>query len=990
MKRNHTGRSLLALLMALAMCLPLLPGMLPAAAADSEPCTQHVRTTQVRTEPTCVDYGYYIGVCAICGTPLDNGGSIDPLGHDFQEMITREPTCTEEGWAVETCTRCGAGKDNGHAIPALGHSWTEWSVVNPATCTDEGLQVRNCTRCGIRETQPIPATGHSPVVIPGVPATCTTGGKTEGSQCSVCGAILNAQADLPPTGHTAVVIPAVPATCTEGGKTEGSQCSVCGTILNAQADTPALGHDYEATEYKEATASEDGYIKFVCTRCWDSYTEIIPRIPHEHNFVPAAGMPATCTEPGINSYACTICGESYSEPTPALGHIPTAVPGKMPTCTEPGLTEGSVCSRCGAVLAAQTEIPATGHNWGEWIVIKEATDTTDGQAMRTCKNNTTHAEYYTIPATGKEVATGTLIVTKIAGDTNQPLAGAHLQLEGPDLVDQWVSTSEPHTVTGLTINEQYTLVETEAPEGYKKAERISFRVTDANPISMTMVDEKDEEDTEKHASLTLTWMYDCEFYNNPYPSDQDTFDGEDSVYAFGTWVNNGNVPLSVCAFAKIEGVYNYTYFYMGDFNPGESDTIGCWGRMPIRDIIIPGTETEELLGTVTVSWYVAGYDPDTYVNRDNPGPELCRSETITRTWKVRRPEEGPTTWQIPEESKLAVSLEQGGKLNSQADPSGYQLDEKWDTTITIQNIGPIDVDDITLRVDFVASEERQTQFWIPLLGGATYGSSWFEVPVGYLYGRIAAGKEMGLWGWSPFGTFTADDVARGYVYAIASVRWTDPDSGKEKTASSAPLYLPVISKTGLLVKKGIEHGPENGEYFREGEAIPWTLTVANNSNEPITNVTVTDQGVVVGTFAEIKPGETLPCSVPPHTVTEYEAKVVGTVTNMASATGTDLQGAVHTWPSNPCSVPTNQFSPTPLPKPDEKEKGKDGGDGTEDPLPPGTPETPETPGTPGGGEDPLGPEYGVTVGATIYKITAHGPKNYEYYELGEPVDYTRT
>ena len=100
------------------------------------------------------------------------------------------------------------------------------------------------------------------------------------------------QADLPPTGHTAVVIPAVPATCTEGGKTEGSQCSVCGAILNAQADTPALGHDYEATEYKEATASEDGYIKFVCTRCWDSYTEIISKIPHEHAYVVTAETPA--------------------------------------------------------------------------------------------------------------------------------------------------------------------------------------------------------------------------------------------------------------------------------------------------------------------------------------------------------------------------------------------------------------------------------------------------------------------------------------------------------------------------------------------------------------------------------------------------------------------------------------------------------------------------------------------------------------------------
>lgn len=34
-----------------------------------------------------------------------------------------------------------------------------------------------------------------------------------------------------------------------------------------------------------------------------------------------------------------------------------------PTCTKPGLTEGSHCSVCGEVITAQTEIPATGHHY---------------------------------------------------------------------------------------------------------------------------------------------------------------------------------------------------------------------------------------------------------------------------------------------------------------------------------------------------------------------------------------------------------------------------------------------------------------------------------------------------------------------------------------------------------------------------------------------------------------------------------------------------
>jgi len=46
-----------------------------------------------------------------------------------------------------------------------------------------------------------------------------------------------------------------------------------------------------------------------------------------------------------------------------VGHIPQKVEGKAPTCTETGLTDGSVCANpdCGKVLEEQKEIPATGH-----------------------------------------------------------------------------------------------------------------------------------------------------------------------------------------------------------------------------------------------------------------------------------------------------------------------------------------------------------------------------------------------------------------------------------------------------------------------------------------------------------------------------------------------------------------------------------------------------------------------------------------------------
>ena len=40
---------------------------------------------------------------------------------------------------------------------------------------------------------------------------------------------------------------------------------------------------------------------------------------------------------------------------------------KTPTCTEPGLTEGSHCAVCGKVLVEQKEVEALGHDWSDWV-----------------------------------------------------------------------------------------------------------------------------------------------------------------------------------------------------------------------------------------------------------------------------------------------------------------------------------------------------------------------------------------------------------------------------------------------------------------------------------------------------------------------------------------------------------------------------------------------------------------------------------------------
>ena len=65
-------------------------------------------------------------------------------------------------------------------------------------------------------------------------------------------------------------------------------------------------------------------------------------------------------------------------------HIVQTDPAKAPTCTESGLTEGSHCERCGAVLRKQETVSATGHAFGQWELVKEPTAEQTGMEQRTC------------------------------------------------------------------------------------------------------------------------------------------------------------------------------------------------------------------------------------------------------------------------------------------------------------------------------------------------------------------------------------------------------------------------------------------------------------------------------------------------------------------------------------------------------------------------------------------------------------------------------
>lgn len=196
---------------------------------------------------------------------------------------------------------------------------------------------------------------HTMIYHPAVEPTCDTPGSVQYWHCDECGndyldekgheRIDDVTIDILP--HIPVVDQGIPADCENDGLTEGSHCATCGEILVAQEVIPALGHEI------------------------GTFTRV---------------SNPTCTQTGLETSVCTRCGETIERIIPATGHTEEVIPGTPATCTETGLSEGVLCSVCGAVLVAQEEISAKGHTYGETVVIEEASCLRNGKQESVCKD----------------------------------------------------------------------------------------------------------------------------------------------------------------------------------------------------------------------------------------------------------------------------------------------------------------------------------------------------------------------------------------------------------------------------------------------------------------------------------------------------------------------------------------------------------------------------------------------------------------------------
>ena len=195
-----------------------------------------------KKDSTCSEAGYTGDkVCKDCNTVIETGTVIAKKGHTWNNgEVTEKPTCEETGEKTYICANCGNTKTEeipatGHTevkdeavaetcekdgltegshcsvckkvlkaqetIPATGHKWNTGEITKEATCEEKGVKTYTCANCEKIRTEEIPATGHTEVKDEAVAATCEKDGLTEGSHCSVCEKVLEAQETIPSTGH---------------------------------------------------------------------------------------------------------------------------------------------------------------------------------------------------------------------------------------------------------------------------------------------------------------------------------------------------------------------------------------------------------------------------------------------------------------------------------------------------------------------------------------------------------------------------------------------------------------------------------------------------------------------------------------------------------------------------------------------------------------------------------------------------------------------
>lgn len=122
-----------------------------------------------------------------------------------------------------------------------------------------------------------------------------------------------------------------------------------------KVEEKACEHEYQISEEKQATCTEEGSVTYKCSKCGDTYSQIINKKEHDYQ---AVVTEPTCTEAGFTTYTCKWCNDTYkANEVPASGH--EYVDGVCSVC---GDKKESTSSE-NKVLGAETKKIVSGNSY---------------------------------------------------------------------------------------------------------------------------------------------------------------------------------------------------------------------------------------------------------------------------------------------------------------------------------------------------------------------------------------------------------------------------------------------------------------------------------------------------------------------------------------------------------------------------------------------------------------------------------------------------
>lgn len=302
----------------------------------------------------CNAPGLAVDYCLDCG--LENWENTREIlaDHVYDEKhyeVVYEPSCTENGWAVHTCIYCGQwnpddaaewkyvvetpaygylleGNTNLIKLPMLKHKWTKWTITESSKpCTVYGEAKRACEWCGA--TQEL---------------------NEKVAEVVDQGKVIKRDE----------IIPLYNANWEkEMAFVDGMTFTTENALFGALANLKTVKYDaYEELYY-------DCYhtiVKYECPCCKGSvhpdvtYYKAYPMVAaHVWEKSKALSYAPTCTEKGKDVYLCIHDYDMAAEYKVEAWH-------GHPATIEGGFEDPAML---------EVEIPALGHDWGEWVTADE-------------------------------------------------------------------------------------------------------------------------------------------------------------------------------------------------------------------------------------------------------------------------------------------------------------------------------------------------------------------------------------------------------------------------------------------------------------------------------------------------------------------------------------------------------------------------------------------------------------------------------------------